>query len=377
MASVRPPMRRDSLFGERIVWRGRPARLALPGAARWLVLAAAIAAATSAAFAAVVGRGLGRPPAGLLVFSATCASIALFGWRLPRIRLAATEYLVTDAHVIARWGPFRRSIERAAISYAIVRWDAAGAGTGDLELVRAVPTGALRRTLRLDLAGVPAPDRLWAVVRGVEPGAPLGDGSRPLAQRLDADERILWSGAPRGAPWSGRRVGEALVAAGTLVAALVSARGATRAVLRVLDQHALGTFAAVALVTGVALGVTFAFGVAAVLGYRALVAPARLASRTRYYVTDRRVLIQRGDEELHLDRANIADAIPLAGAATQGTLFLVLDGPRARGFSSSGAFGRDEGAGLSPVLWSLDDVETPRRLLAAPPAPAPGLRDAA
>ena len=62
--------------------------------------------------------------------------------------------------------------------------------------MRAVPTGALRRTLTLTLHDVEAPDRLWAIIRGVEPSAPLGSGERPLAQRLDEGERVLWSGAP-------------------------------------------------------------------------------------------------------------------------------------------------------------------------------------
>ena len=51
---------------------------------------------------------------------------------------------------------------------------------------------------------------------------------------------------------------------------------------------------------GVAISVAFVLGTAAIAGYHALFRPARLNHATRYLVTDRRVLIQRGSQELHL-----------------------------------------------------------------------------
>src|SRR5439155_26255 len=113
-------------------------------------------------------------------------------------------------------------------------------GTGDLVLVRAVPTGALRRTLRLSLVDVEAPDRLWAIVRGVEPGAPLGDGERPLGQRLDAGERVLWSANPMASPWGGRRVLNALLAAGLALASAWMLVRAVSSLKHVARAHALG-----------------------------------------------------------------------------------------------------------------------------------------
>src|SRR6185436_3236570 len=39
--------------------------------------------------------------------------------------------------------------------------------------------------------------RVWAIIRGEERVAPRGHGERPLAQRLDGDERVIWSSQPR------------------------------------------------------------------------------------------------------------------------------------------------------------------------------------
>ena len=56
-----------------------------------------------------------------------------------------------------RRGRLRRSIDRREISYARIHWDPKRPGIGDLEIVRAVPTGALRRRLSaLPLPTAPA-----------------------------------------------------------------------------------------------------------------------------------------------------------------------------------------------------------------------------
>src|SRR5262249_38310199 len=101
-----------------------------------------------------------------------------------------------DRHVVIRRGRMRRSIEIRQISYARIHWNPRFPGIGDLELVRAVPTGALRRRLSVVLHGLIAPDRVWAIMRGVTPTAPGGDGHRLLAQRLDEGEQVLWSAHP-------------------------------------------------------------------------------------------------------------------------------------------------------------------------------------
>src|SRR6185295_20283823 len=95
----------------------------------------------------------------------------------------------------------------------------------------------------------------------------------------------------------------------------------------------------VALVASVSLTVVLLGSAAVVIVYAAVVRPARLEAQTRYLITDRRVLIQRGDEELHLDRARIVDVIDAPSQGGLRSVFLVLDGPRALAVASSGAFG--------------------------------------
>jgi len=230
-----------------------------------------------------------------------------------------------------------------------------------------VPTGALRRTLSVTLADVEGPDRLWAIVRGLVPNAPLGDGTRPLAQRLDDGERVLWSARPHSSRWTARRSATAF--AGFLIA-LAAAGVALRSappVGRVLRAHALPPATAAVLVAGVALVVLLMVAVAVFVGYYAVLRPWRLARVTRYFVTDRRVLIRRGSEELHLDRDRIAYVITTkrSEGSSQRDLWLVLDGPQARAYSPSGAFG---GAGadeqkLVPMFSSVDDADTATEVL--------------
>jgi hypothetical protein len=328
-------------------------------------LVAAIMSVVALAFAVVVAVGLRQPPGSLIAFSAWCATLALAAWRLPLWFRSQVRYHVTEKHVVWRRGRLRRSIERDAISYAIIRWNPRVVGVGDLVLERAVPTGALRRTLTVTLSDVEAPDRLWAIVRGLTPPAPLGDGTRPLAQRLDDGERVLWSAFPRASRWTARRIATALGA--TLLAssaALVVAR-VTPAMGKVFRAHALTPAVSFTLAFAVALVVLLLAGVAGWVAYASVLRPWRLARATRYFVTDRRVLIRRGTEELHLDRQRIAYVITTKrrDGDPMRDLFLVLDGPQARAFSPSGAFGEGGDARLRPMFAAIEDADTASDIL--------------
>src|SRR5262249_43636192 len=153
-----------------------------------------------------------------------------------------------------------------------------------LVIVRAVPTGALRRTLSLTLHDVEAPDRLWATVRGVEPSEPLGSGERPLPQRLDPDERVLWSGAPQASAWTTRRVATAAIGAFLALTFVRSLVGSAPVLARVVRGHTLPLALATVLVAAAALGMLVLLAVAAGVGYAAIVRPSRLARATRYFV---------------------------------------------------------------------------------------------
>jgi hypothetical protein len=356
-------MVRDSLFGERIVWQGRCQALAVPLLQKVVVAVGAAVSVITLLFAVVVAKALDVPVGGMILFSAWCATLALGAWRLPLWWRSKLEYIVTDRHVIWRRGRIRRSIEIRQISYALIRWSAGAASTGDLVLVRAVPTGALRRTLSLTLYDVDAPDRLWAIVRGVEPSAPLGSGDRPLSQRLDVGERVLWSAAPLASSWTTKRW---LTAITGVVLALTFERSLERSVpslARVLRMHALSPALAVLLVAAATIGMLLLLAVSAGAGYVALVQPSRIARRTRYFVTNARVLIRRGNEELALDRSRIAYVID-APSRKLHDVFLVLDGPQARAFAPSGAFGGETANdALRPVFSAIDDADTVGRIL--------------
>jgi hypothetical protein len=373
---------RDSLFGETILWSGSPKVVAVSTAARLVAGVCGIVAVVTVLFAIVCGTALRADVGGMLVFAAWCATLALAAWRGPLLWQGGIEYVVTERHVIWERGRIRRTIDRNAVSYALIRWNPKAPGVGDLVLVRAVPTGALRRTLKLTLSDVVGPDRLWAIVRGLTPSAPLGDGERSIGQRLDDGERVLWTGTPQASPWTLRRLATASIAAMMGLASLRVVLNATPALTRLVRAGALPWITSGLLVAGVGLTTLLLVAAAAGVAYQACVRPQRLARLTRYLITDRRVLIRRGTEELSLDRGRIADIIaaPVRGfsddpASPQGQgltdVFLVLDGPQARAFSPSGAFGETDGDKLVPVLSAIEDAETVGSILRAKPEPVP------
>jgi len=373
-------MARDSLFGETILWSGRSKAVTVPLVNKVAALVSAIVSFVTLSYALVFALALRVHVGSMLAFAAVCALMAVAAWRVPLWWRAQLEYIVTDKHVIWRRGRLRRSIEIRAISYARIRWSKKDASMGDLVLERAVPTGALRRTLSLTLSDVMAPDRLWAIVRGVTPSAPLGDGERPLAQRLDEGERVLWSAIPLASPWTARRAATAILGALVAIAFGNALARSVPSFAKILRAHALPPSMFAVLVAGAALGLLLLLAVAIAVGYAALWRPLRLARATRYFVTNARVLIRRGSEELHLDRSRIAYVIdaPLDGAASKDPgglhdVFLVLDGPQARAMATSVAFG-GEGAGvLRPVFSAIVDAETVNGILAE----SAGLRKAA
>jgi hypothetical protein len=359
-------MARDSLFSERIVWQGRCRAISVPFAQKTMAAVASVVCAVTLCYAVVIAKALDFPVGGMVLFAGWCATLALGAWRLPLWWRSQLEYVVTDRHVIWRRGRIRRSIEISQISYALVRWSRNDASTGDLVLIRAVPTGALRRTLSLTLHDVETPDRLWAIIRGVEPSAPLGSGDRPLAQRLDVGERVLWSASPLAATWTTRRAVTA--ASGAFLAVLFerSLASSVPSIARLLRMHALSPALAVLLVGAVALGMLLLLAISAGAGYHSLVRPVRLNRRTRYFVTNARVLIRRGNEELALDRSRIAYVID-APSRKLHDVFLVLDGPQARALAPSGAFGGERATddALRPVFSAIDDADTVGRILRA------------
>ncbi len=143
-------------------------------------------------------------------------------------------------------------------------------------------------------------------------------------------------------------------------------------VLKLLRLHALPPAMSAVLVTGVGLGCLLLLAVALGGAWVAFVRPVRLARSTRYFVTNRRVLIRRGLEELALDRSRIAYVIdapqrPLGDGARPKLhdVFLVLDGPQARALAPSGAFGESGTDSLKPVFTAIVDADRVEEILRA------------
>jgi hypothetical protein len=213
-------------------------------------------------------------------------------------------------------------------------------------------------------------------MRGVTPTAPGGDGHRLLAQRLDEGERVLWSAHPvatwrRWVPSSARSAGSIAIALTLGGVAMFIGLHAAHA-LRLVAEAGLPPGSLSFVVLALSLSMVIVVLVSASLGifYAVVIRPGRLSAHTRYLVTDRRVLIQRGDVELHLDRSRIVDVIDTPAEAGARDLFLVLDGPKARAVAASGAFGESGGQGLQPVLYSVADAATVQHILQEPRAAA-------
>lgn len=363
-------MPRDSLFGERIIWQGRPEVTDPPKFVRALSLVAYLISAISLSFAAVIAVTLRELPLGPLLFAAWCVVLGVLLVKVPRLWAERARYLVTEKQVIVKYGPLSRSIERRSISFARIFWNANPANTGDLEVVRAVPTGALSRRLRLKLSGLLAPDRVWAIIRGAEDLAPAGHGERPLGQRLDRGERVVWSATSRPTfsaylPQGSREWALLAVALFLLVATVRVLTRAVPLLERLVDDSLpIKSFTFLSLAFAFGSVVLLMLAVAGYIAYDSVIRPAVLARQTRYLVTDKRVLIQRGPEELHIDRSLIVDVILEPAGEGLRNLFLILDGPRARSLAASGAFGEmGRGPHLRPVFQAVEDADSASRIL--------------
>lgn len=357
-------MGRDSLFSEKILWTGAPTAVAASSfyrAAAWM-LATTSAVATLLAIAA--SRAAKVAPGELLIFAAWCASFALGIRMIPVIWAQAARFVVTDRHVIWARGNFKRTMQRDGISYARIHWDRRNPGVGDLELVRAVPTGALRRGLTLELKGVAAPDRVWSIVRGVPTTAAEGNGRIPITQRLDDGERVLWSAHPKlgwrtWVPANARRLGYTMLSILCLGAGVRTLVTTIPVIGKLLASGiGAGSLAFITLMIAFALTAGLLFATGGTFLYLGVIRRPLLDRRTRYLVTNRRVLLERGAYEIHLDRDKIVDVIEEPARCGGSDVYLVMDGPSSRGLAASGAFGPgDRARGFLPLLRSVSDVD--------------------
>lgn len=378
-------MAKDPQLGETIIWRGKPQVVSTPPLFKALALLWFMVSASATCFAIVASWGLQTSPLPLLIFAVWTATLGLACVQGPKVWMERVEYIITEGHVIWRRGPLRRVISRSSINYARIFWHPDNPSVGDVELVRAVPIGALRRRLLLRLRGLAAPDRVWSLIRGADSHTEgSNSGRRSVSQRLDDGERVLWSSSPvigwrRFVP-SGKRNWRTLGLAALLTASTLHVAIRLTKNLSVLVDAGLAEHGGVlaALIAGEACAAALLIAVASYLVYHSLLLPAKQLTRTSYLITNRRIVIQRENEELHLDRSQIVDVIDIPGFRGHNDVFFVLDGPRARAVELSGAFGEsDRDTNLRPIFEALPDAETVSRLLKAGLSPGPLQHEAA
>jgi hypothetical protein len=80
--------------------------------------------------------------------------------------------------------------------------------------------------------------------------------------------------------------------------------------------------------------------------------------KTRYLVTNQRLILLRGRRELHVDRAAIVDIVDRNGLYGGRDAYLILDGPHSRAVSAQGVFGPGERVrGFRPMLQGLTEQQ--------------------
>ncbi|MFO0662031.1 MAG: hypothetical protein U0165_19690, partial [Polyangiaceae bacterium] len=285
---------------EKVIWRAEPAEITLTPTQRvafWSLMAIGFAS-FSAAIAVVstlhIAVGSMILVAGWTVAFALVFRAVIQWWH------EGAEYLVTDQRVVWKRGRFARSIQRNGISFARITWLDPSRGIGDIELVRDVAEGVLRRKMTLVLRGLKRPDVLWDVVRAQTPTSRSADETwrgQPLGQRLRHDERVEWSERPTFSlrqliPSSTRGLlGLALGVAVSVftVRTIVAAYDGSQHVLAAGIPIASVGF--VALVTSSALTALLLFSLGVGILWTSVIRPALVLRDTRYLITNRRVLI--------------------------------------------------------------------------------------
>jgi len=248
-----------------------------------------------------------------------------------------------------------------------------------------VPMGVFNRKFTLRLEGIESPDGVWAIVRGAQEVASSGHGNLPITQRLDHGERILWCARPQPTlraylPSGSHQWYLASVAVGLFaIAGFVGVRSVS-----ILDKLAAAGLRSNSpsfwLVTlGLGLSIILVSSVALFIAHSVPVDRAISLRDTRYLISNKRVLIQCGRDELHLDRHHIVDVIDSPAGTGKTNLYLVLDGPFARAVATSGAFGENHQrtSELLPVFECVQDSEGAKAALGDRPPSLPPLHRAA
>ena len=104
-AELQPPpsnrLKRDSYFGDTVIWTGRPKLVTVPPLYLVGSLVSAAMAAITTMSAIVVSTALGTPVGSMLLFAAWMATLALGFWQFPRWWRSELVYTITERNIIA------------------------------------------------------------------------------------------------------------------------------------------------------------------------------------------------------------------------------------------------------------------------------------
>ncbi|OQB07263.1 MAG: hypothetical protein BWY17_05321 [Deltaproteobacteria bacterium ADurb.Bin207] len=352
---------RDSLYAERIHWTGAPTRVVaapLHRSMAWLLSGMSVIATLFAiAGSQVQSVGTGK----LVLFAAWTATFALLVRTLPVWWAQAARFTVTDRHVIWQSGHFKRTVQRKGISFARITWHRRNPRVGDLDLVRAVPTGALHRRLTLTLQGIGSPHRVWSIVRGAQAVTGQSDGGNvPPEQRLDEGEAVQWQAAPQRSwrtvlPLTTRRTLTTALGVLCLMMGVRTIFVGASTIGRLLEAGlSWGSLGLLSLLGGIGLTVVMLVLLGVWFLHVGMTRKPWMDTKTRYLLTNQRFIMVRGRQELHIHRAAIVDMADRKGLYGGHDVYLILDGPQSRALSAQGAFGPAEGVrGFRPMLQAM------------------------
>ena len=97
-------MKRDSLYGETVLWSGRPKDISTPLMYRVASAVSGVTSAISTAAAVVLATALDARPGGLLGFAAWMATLAVAFYFGPRWWRSELLFTLTDQHIVMRRG---------------------------------------------------------------------------------------------------------------------------------------------------------------------------------------------------------------------------------------------------------------------------------
>lgn len=333
----------------------------------WLLFGCSAIAALLALAGAPIGHAATNQ---LFMFAAFTAGFALFVRTVPPVLRKAARYTITDLHVICKTQTRKRTIQRAGISFVRINWHPRHSNVADIDLVRAVPTGALRRRLTLTLEGVENPDAVLAIILG-ENGSfsdTIDTDEQPtspsIEQRLHHDEPLRWQARPvlsarSWLPLSLRRTANTALAILCWMFAARTAGTGYRLVQRMVAGGVPSTsYSLIFIGLSIGLSVILLVVLGGWLAHGGISRKALLDRSTRYFVTDRRVILQRGSQELHVPRAAIVDTVHNPGLYGGVDVYLLLDGPHSRALSAQGAFGPGEQVrGFRPMIQGISQQQ--------------------